>query len=115
VLVIYTLDETVQQNRAMVQSFVNALVQTMKWVKATPIDDVYKTVVDKYFSGVDPVAVKVEMEFDKKTWTYDGRIDRASFERGGKVWYRKGSDIPESKYEDLVDMSFLETALAKFA
>jgi sulfonate transport system substrate-binding protein len=115
VLVIYTLDETVQQNRAMVQSFVNALVQTMKWVKATPIDDVYKTVVDKYFSGVDPVAVKVEMEFDKKTWAYDGRIDRASFERGGKVWYRKGSDIPESKYEDLVDMSFLETALAKFA
>ena len=33
---------------------------------------------------------------------------------GGKVWYRKGSDIPESKFEDLVDMSFLEAAQAKF-
>ena len=38
----------------------------------------------------------------------------ASFERGGKVWYRKGSDIPESKYEDIVDMSFLDAAQAKY-
>jgi len=115
VLVVYTLEETAQENKALVQSFVNGLVQAMKWIKATPIDDVYKSVGDKHFSGVDPAAVKVEMEFDKKTWVYDGRIDRASWERGGKVWYRKGSDIPESKYEDLVDMSFLETGLAKFA
>ena len=114
VLVIYTLEETVQQNKAMVQAFVNGLVQAMKWVKATPIDDVYKLVGDKYYSGVDPVAVKAELEFDKKTWTYDGRIDKASWERGGKVWYRKGSDIPESSYDDLVDMNFVETALAKY-
>jgi NitT/TauT family transport system substrate-binding protein len=86
----------------------------MKYVKATPIDEVYGTVADKHYAGVDPVAVKAEMEFDKKTWAYDGRIDKASFERGGKVWYRKGSDIPESRYEDLVDMSFLDAARAKF-
>lgn len=114
VLVVYTLEETVKENKVTVQSFVNGLVQAMKWVKATPIDDVYKTVADKYFSGIDPVAVKAEMEFDKKTWAYDGRLDKASWERGGKVWYRKGSDIPETNYDDLVDMSFLDAALAKF-
>ena len=43
-----------------------------------------------------------------------GRIDKASFERGGKVWYRKGTDIPETRYEDIVDMSFLDAAQAKF-
>lgn len=115
VLVVYALEETLQQDKALVQSFVNGLVQAMKWIKASPIEDIYKTVADRHFSGVDPVAVKAEMEFDKKTWAYDGRIDPASWERGGKVWYRKGSDIPESKYEDLVDMSFLHAALAKFA
>jgi NitT/TauT family transport system substrate-binding protein len=114
VLVLYTLEETTQQRRALVQSFVNAMYQAMKWVKATPIDEVYALVGEKHFSGVDPVAVKAEMGFDKATWEYDGRIDKASFERGGKVWYRKGSDIPESRYEDLVDMSFLDAAQAKF-
>lgn len=114
VLVLYTLEETAQEKKALVQSFVNAMYQAMKWVKATPIDEVYKLVGEKQFSGVNPVAVKAEMGFDKATWTYDGRIDMASFERGGKVWYRKGSDIPPSKYEDLVDMTFLDAAQAKY-
>jgi len=114
VLVVYTLAETAADKKPLVQAFVNGMYQAMKWVKATPIDEVYSLVGEKHFAGVDAAAVKAEMEFDKKTWTYDGRIDKASFERGGKVWYRKGSDIPESKYEDLVDMSFLDAAQAKY-
>ena len=114
VLVLYTLEETIQDQKPMVQAFVNAMYQAMKWVKETPIEDVYALVGEKHYSGIDPVAVKTQRGFDKNTWTYDGRIDAASFERGGKVWYRKGSDIPESKYEDIVDMSFLDAAQAKF-
>ncbi len=114
VLVIYTLEETAVQEKAKVQAFVNAMYQAMKWVKATPIDDVYKLVGEKHYSGVDPDAVKAEMSFDKNTWVYDGRIDQASFERGGKVWYRAGSDIPPSDYNALVDMSFLDAAQAKY-
>jgi NitT/TauT family transport system substrate-binding protein len=114
VLVVYTLAETAKDRKPVVQAFVNGMYRAMQWVKATPIDEVYRLVGEKHFAGVDPVAVKAEMEFDKKTWAYDGRIDKASFERGGKVWYRKGSDIPESKFEDLVDMSFLDAARAKY-
>ena len=113
VLVVYTLEETLQQNKALVQSFVNGMIRTMQWVKTTPIDEVYALVGDKHFRGVDPVAVKAELGFDKNTWAYDGRIDKASWERGGKVWYRKGTDIPETKFEDLVDLSFLDAAVAK--
>ena len=114
VLVIYTLEETAQNEKATVQAFVNGMYQAMKWVKATPIDEVYALVGEKHFAGVDPVAVKVEMGFDKQTWAYDGRIDKASFERGGRVWYRAGSDIPPSDYNALVDMSFLDAAQAKY-
>ena len=114
VLVVYTLEDTAKDQKPLVQSFVNGMLQAMKWVKATPIDEVYRLVGEKHFAGVDPLAVKAEMEFDKKTWVYDGRIDKASFERGGKVWYRKGTDIPETRYEDVVDMSFLEAAKAKY-
>lgn len=113
VLVVYTLADTITQERAKVQSFVNAMYQAMKWVKATPLDEVY-TLIAKQFAGVDPVAVKAELGFDKQTWAYDGRFDRAAFERGGRVWYRKGTDIPPAKFEDIVDMSFVEAAQAKY-
>lgn len=114
VLVLYTLADTIKDQKPLVQSFVNAMYQAMKWVRTTPVEEVYKLVGDKYYKGIDETAIKTELGFDKSTWAYDGRIDKAAFERGGKVWYRKGSDIPESKYEDIVDMSFLEAAHAKF-
>jgi NitT/TauT family transport system substrate-binding protein len=114
VLVIYTLQDTIVQDKATVQAFANAIYRAMRWVKATPLDDVYTLVADKYFSGINPVAVKAELGFDKSTWAYDGRIDKASFERGAKPWYRKGTDIPETKYTDVVDMSFLDAAQAKY-
>jgi NitT/TauT family transport system substrate-binding protein len=114
VLVIYTLEETIQNNKALVQSFINGMYQAMKYVKSAPEEEVYKLIAEKHFAGVDPVATKVEMFFDKNTWDYSGSFDAAAFERGGKVWYRAGSDIPPSKYEDLVDMSFVAAAAAKF-
>ena len=58
--------------------------------------------------------MKAELGFDKSTWAYDGRIDQASYERGAKPWYRKGTDIPQTKYQDIVEMSFLDAAQAKY-
>jgi sulfonate transport system substrate-binding protein len=114
VLVLYALEDTVQQDRGIAQAVVNAFYRAMQWVKAAPLDDVYALVADKYFSGIDPVAVKKELGFDKGTWAYDGRIDKASWDRGARPWYRQGTDIPETRYEDVVDMSFLDAAQAKY-
>ena len=75
VLVIYTLEDTIEQNRSLVQSFVNGLYQAMLWVKKTPIDEVHALVAEKYFPGQDPTALKAEIGFDKATWDYD-RPDR---------------------------------------
>ena len=114
VLVIYALADTIDADRAMVQAFVNAIYRAMKWAKATPLDEVYALVAEKYFSGVNPVAVRAELGFDTSTWAYDGRIDQGSFDRGAKPWYRAGTDIPPTRYQDIVDMSFLDAAQAKY-
>jgi NitT/TauT family transport system substrate-binding protein len=114
VLVIYALADTVTQDKATVQAFVNAIYRAMKWVKATPLAEVQALVAPKYFSGTDPDAVAAELGFDTSTWAFDGTIDKASFERGAKPWYRKGTDIPETKYEDVIDMSFLDAAKARY-
>jgi NitT/TauT family transport system substrate-binding protein len=114
VLVLYALKDTVEQDKALVQAFVNAIYRAMAWVKATPMAEVQALVAPKYFSGVDADAVNAELGFDKSTWAYDGSIDKASYARGAKPWYRKGTDIPEMKYEDIVDASFLAAAKAKY-
>jgi NitT/TauT family transport system substrate-binding protein len=114
VLVVYTLEDTATGEKAMTQAFVNGMYRAMQWIKATSIDEVYGVVAKAYFDGVNPDAVKAELGFDKNTWAYDGRIGNDDFERGGKVWYRPGTEIPQAKYEDLVDMSFLDAAQAKY-
>ncbi|MGJ4968567.1 MULTISPECIES: ABC transporter substrate-binding protein [unclassified Bradyrhizobium] len=113
VLVIYALKDTIEQDKALVQAFVNAITRAMAWVKATPLAEVQALATPKYFSGIDPEAVSAELGFDTATWAYDGSIDPASYARGAKPWYRKGTDIPEIKYEDIVDPSFLAAAKAK--
>jgi NitT/TauT family transport system substrate-binding protein len=114
VLVVYALAETTSAEKAKTQAFVNAMVQAMRWVKETPIDTVYDLIGKKHFDGVDAKAVKAELGFDKATWAYTGRITRDDFERGAKVWYRPGTDIAPAKFEDIVNMSFLDVAEAKF-
>jgi NitT/TauT family transport system substrate-binding protein len=114
VLVLYTLEDTATGEKEMTQAFVNGMYRTMQWIKSTPIDAVYEVVAKKYFDGVNPVAVKAELGFDKSTWAYDGRIGKDDFERGGKVWYRPGTEIPQATYEEVVDMSFLDAAQAKY-
>jgi NitT/TauT family transport system substrate-binding protein len=114
VLVMYVLEDTIEQDKAKVQAFVNAIYRSMQWMKATPPAEVQALVAPKFFLGYDSDAVGAELRFDTSTWAYDGNVDRASFERGAKPWYRKGTEIPETKYQDIVDMSFLDTAKAKY-
>jgi len=116
VLVIYALDETIEQNPKLVQSYVTALVQTMTWLKQSALipalaDEAFNLVANKYFSGVDPVAARAELFFDVKTWpAFDGFLRPDEFARGTALWFRPGTDIKPLKYEDVVDMRFVEAA-----
>ena len=60
VLVIYTLQDTVEQDKAMVQAYVNAIHRAMAFVKAAPLAEVQALVTPKYFSGIDPDAVGLD-------------------------------------------------------
>jgi NitT/TauT family transport system substrate-binding protein len=113
VLVVYTLEETIAQHPETVQSLVNTLYRAMRWIKATPTDEIYAAIGEKYFGSFDQSAGKTELAFDKDTWAYDGRVTKEDFERGGRIWYRNGTDIPPTDYDAVVDMRFLEAARTK--
>jgi NitT/TauT family transport system substrate-binding protein len=114
VLVIYTLDDVIEQKPQLVQSTINALYKAMRWMKASSTDDIYALVGEKYYGTNDPAAIKVELGFDKDSWAYTGTVTKEDFDRAGKVWYRNGTGIPPTKYEDVVDMSFLQKAQKKY-
>ncbi|MBN8944758.1 MAG: ABC transporter substrate-binding protein [Rhizobiales bacterium] len=113
---IYALEETIQQKPELTQRFVNALVRAMAYVKATPVAEVLALLDKRYFAGFDPEATKAELSFDPAAWpAYSGVITREDFARGAPVWYRQGTDIPPTRFEDVVDMRFAEAAQKKAA
>jgi NitT/TauT family transport system substrate-binding protein len=114
VSVVYALEETIAQNPDLTQRFINGLVRTMAYVRAAPVDEVYALLEKKYFAGFDPEATKAELAFDPRNWpAYNGLLSREDFARGGPIWYRPGTDIPPTRFEDIVDMRFAEAAQKK--
>ena len=114
VLVLYTLAETTKDEKERTQAFVNGVYQAIKYMKTAKVEDLEALVAKKYYDGIDGPSLRSELTFDRETWDYTGLITKEDFDRGGKVWYRAGTDIPPAKFDDIVDMSFLESARKKF-
>ena len=72
VLVIYTLQDTIEQDKATVQAYVNAIYRAMRLVKTDAARGRPCTGHGEIFLGIDPDAVNAELGFDKSTWAYDG-------------------------------------------
>ncbi|WP_439495321.1 ABC transporter substrate-binding protein [Bosea sp. (in: a-proteobacteria)] len=112
-LSLYALTETVEREPELTQAVVTSFYRAMKWIKETSEDEIYETVGRRYFGSADPTSTRAELTFDRDTSAYDGRISKADFERGAKIWYRTGSQIKPVPYEQVVDMRFLEAARGK--
>lgn len=111
---LYALEETIEERPETVQRVVNALVKAMAWMRSVPAEEVYRLVGQKYYSGIDAESAKAEIAFDPQTWpAYNGLVSREDFARGADVWHRPGTDIPPTRYEDVIDMRFVEAALKK--
>jgi NitT/TauT family transport system substrate-binding protein len=113
VAVICALEETLDKDPKMVQAYVNALLKAMAWMKTAPADDLVALVGKKYFDGLNPVAMKADLTFDRETWAFNGRISREDFARGAPIWYRPETEIKPANYDDVVDMRYVEAGLKK--
>lgn len=112
-LCLYALAETVEREPELTQAMVEGFYRAMQWIKSAPESEIYDVVGRKYFGSADAQSTKAELTFDRDTSTYDGMIRKEDFERGGKIWYREGSQIGPIPYETIVDMRFLAAAQKK--
>jgi NitT/TauT family transport system substrate-binding protein len=113
VATVYALDSQIA-DKALTQSYVNAIYRAMQWLKQAPTLEVYTKVGEKYWSDLDEEAAKREIDYFKATWNFPCGISEEEFARGGKVWYRDGTDLKETAYQDAVAPAFLEAARKKY-
>lgn len=113
VCVVAALDETLDKNPQLTQGYVNGMLKAMAWMKKAPVEDIVGLVGKKYFDGADPASLRADLTFDRDTWAFDGRIAREDFARGGPIWFRTETEIKPATYDEMVDMRYVETGLAK--
>lgn len=114
VATIYALDTTIA-DAAKTGAYVNTIFRAMKWLKESPVDEVYAKVGAKYLGELDPDAVKRNIAWYKGIWNFSGEIPKEAYERAAPVWYRDGTDLSEVPYARAVDSRFVDDARRKLA
>ena len=104
---------TVQKSPEKVQAYVNAGYRAAQWIKGHTPDEIYAC-IEKYVGDTTRDANLLEIQVLKAITDYDGAIDAAAFERGGKAWYRDLTGINPVPLADVFDGRFIQAAHAKY-
>lgn len=112
--VCFALTEQIQKEPAMTQAFVNAIYRALKYVEKTSSAEIVKLVQTQFMTSYKPEVAQREIDFLKPIYSYRGDITEAMFNAGAKVWFSEGTKVKPQPYKDMVDMSFLSKAQAKF-
>lgn len=112
--VCFALAEQVKNEPAMTQAFVNAIYRALKYVEKTNSAEIVKLVQTQFMTNYKPEVAQREIDFLKPIYSYKGEVTEAQFNAGAKVWFSEGTKVKPQTYKDMVDLSFLEKARAKF-
>ena len=112
--VCFALADQVKNEPAMTQAFVNAIYRALKYVEKTHPAEIVKLVQTQFMTNYKPEVAQREIEFLKPIFSYAGDITEQQFNAGGKVWFSEGTKVKPQAYKDMVDLSFLAKARAKF-
>jgi NitT/TauT family transport system substrate-binding protein len=104
---------TIDKDPAKVQAYTTACYRAVQWIKKSSAEEILAT-IEPYVGSTSRESNLLEIQAVKDVTDYDGMIDPAAFERGGKMWFREVSGIKPVKLADAFDGSFLTKAHAKY-
>ncbi|MEJ0068409.1 MAG: hypothetical protein WDO24_06420 [Pseudomonadota bacterium] len=96
---------TVQKSADKAQAYVNANYRAAQWIKTHSVEEIYAS-IEKYVGDTTRDANLLEIQVLKDITDYNGMIDAAAFERGGKAWYRDLTGIKPVPLADVFDGRF---------
>ncbi len=112
--VCFALADQIKAQPQETQAFVNAVYRALQHIKNTPSADLVKLVQPHFMGNFKPEVAQREIDYLKPIYSYTGEITEEQYRNGGKVWFSEGTKVKEQPYKDMVDLSFLAKARAKF-
>lgn len=112
--VCFALADQIKAKPDLMQGLVNAVYRALQHIKNSTPQDLVKLVQPQFMGNFKPDVAAREIEYLKPIYSYTGEITESQYNSGGKVWFNEGTKVAPQPYKDMVDLSFLAKARAKF-
>jgi NitT/TauT family transport system substrate-binding protein len=109
----YTLKATIDKDPKKMQAYVNALWRATQWIGSHSEEEIYGA-IEPYVGSTAKASNIFDITQMKSITDYSGLIDKASYDRGAKVWFREMTGIKPIPMEDIVDSSFAQASIKAF-
>ena len=101
--------DTIQKDPELVRAFVRGMVKGLKFTYAQP--DKAAEIAKKQFPTMplEDMKATLDRSFKDELWSKDGMISRAAWDTGSAVVREAGILKSDVKYDEIIDMSFVES------
>jgi NitT/TauT family transport system substrate-binding protein len=104
---------TMQKEPEKIQAYTTACYRAVQFMKTHTAEQIFD-VIEPYVGSTSRDANILELQSVKEVTDFNGIIDPASYERGGKCWYRDITGIKPMPLADIFDDRFVKAAQAKY-
>src|SRR6266849_6569511 len=104
--------DSIQKEPEVVRGFVKGMVKGLKFLYANPSDAA--EIAKKQFPtmGLEDLKATLDRSFKDQMWSKDGLISKEAWATGSAVVREAGILKTDVKYEEIIDMSFVESVRA---
>jgi NitT/TauT family transport system substrate-binding protein len=104
--------DSIQKEPEVVKGFVRGMVKGLKFLYANPAESA--EIAKKHFPtmALDDLKATLDRSFRDEMWSKDGMISKGAWDTGKAVVREAGILKVDVKYEEIIDMSFVESVRA---
>ncbi len=104
--------ESIQKEPEVVKGFVKGMVKGLKFLYANPKESA--EIAKKQFPtmAIEDLKATLDRSFSDEMWSKDGMISKQAWATGSSVVREAGILKSDVKYEEIIDMSFVESVRA---
>jgi len=104
--------DSIQKEPETVKGFVKGMVKALKFLYANPAESA--EIAKKQFPtmAIEDLKATLDRSFNDEMWSKDGMISKESWETGKAVVREAGILKTDVKYEEIIDMTFVESIRA---
>ena len=109
----YTLKSTIDKDPAKMQAYTTAIWRATQWSKTHSAEEICDA-IEPYVGSTSRESNILGINLTKSITDFEGVVDQASYDRGGKVWFRELTGIKPIPMNDIIVTEFSAAAKKAF-